>query len=231
MLPADHSQSPSVIAVPALSVRGAARKAERQAHAAGYRLVAGVDEAGRGALAGPVVAAAVILPTSQRVAHVVDSKRLTGPQRNYLYHQITATATAWAVGVVAAPQIDATNILVAAHQAMQYALLGLHPPPDFALIDGRFEVPISVPQQAIIDGDNKCYCIAGASIVAKVYRDRLMEYLARLYPQYGFEHNRGYGTPHHLQVLETHGPCPVHRHSFAPVQRTYQRRLAIALEE
>lgn len=230
MLLADHAQSAST-AAPSFSRRGASRKLERQAQAAGHKLVAGVDEAGRGALAGPVVAAAVILPSDQRVAYVVDSKQLNPHQREYLYQQITATAVSWAVGVVGPQQIDATNILKATHQAMQQALDSLNPSADFALIDGRFELPIPLPQWAIIDGDNRCYCIAAASIVAKVYRDWLMEYLARLYPQYGFEHNRGYGTPDHLQALEECGPCPVHRRSFAPVQQYYQGRLVIEFGE
>ena len=228
MLPGSHSQPQSAVAaVPSFSRRGAARKLEQGAHAAGHRLVAGVDEAGCGALAGPVVAAAVILPVKPRVAHVVDSKQLTLPQREYLYHRITVAATAWVVGVVPARGIDAANILKSTHQAMRQAVLRLQPSPDFVLIDGRFELPLALPQRAIIGGDRHCYCIAAASVVAKVYRDRLMEYLARLYPQHGFEHNRGYGTPDHLQALDECGPCLIHRHTFAPVKRTQQSRLDI----
>ena len=231
MLPGNYHRPRDGALVPSFSRRGAPRKLERQAHADGYKLVAGVDEAGRGALAGPVVAGAVILPADRRVRYVVDSKLLTGSQREYLYRQITTDAIAWSIGVVPPLSIDRTNILAASHQAMQQALAALEPPADFALVDGPFELPISLSHRAVVDGDNKCYCIAAASIVAKVYRDRLMEYLARLYPRYGFEHNRGYGTPEHLQALQQYGPCLVHRRSFAPVRQTYQGRLAIQIEE
>ena len=224
MLPADQSQTNIPEAVPRLSRRGAPRTGERQLRAEGYSWVAGVDEAGRGPLAGPVVAAAVIMPADCRVPYVVDSKLLTGPQREYLYEQIVTTAVTYAIGIVSPRHIDATNILRAAQQAMQQGLAGLSPPSDFALIDGPFCLPISLSQRAIIGGDRKCYCIAAASIVAKVYRDRLMDYLARLYPHYGFEHNRGYATPGHLQALQEYGPCPVHRYSFQPIQ---QRRLQL----
>jgi len=231
VLPAYRFQFSSTQTPPSFSRRGAPRKLERRAQTAGYDLVAGVDEAGRGSLAGPVVAAAAVLPADRRVAYVVDSKQLNSHQREYLYEQITLAAVSWAVGVIGPQQIDATNILRAAQQAMQQALGSLNPSADFALIDGRFELPNPLPQQAIIDGDSKCYCIAAASIIAKVYRDRLMEYLARLYPQYGFERNRGYGTPEHLQALEEWGPSPIHRRTFAPVKQAYQPTLGIEAGE
>lgn len=219
-----HHKS-ATVEPPRIRYRGLPRTAEEQARAAGYELVAGIDEAGRGALAGPVVAAAIILPPDRRVAHVVDSKRLHLAQREYLFDQLLSQAVACAAGIVPADQIDTLNIRRASLEAMRQAVALLGPTPDFALVDGKDAVSLQLPQRTVVDGDAKCYCIAAASIIAKVYRDRLMNYLAGLYPQYGFAHNRGYGTPEHLRALRAHGPSLVHRHSFAPVRQLEQMEL------
>ncbi len=212
---------------PRIRHRGLPRTAEQQARAAGYQLVAGVDEVGRGALAGPVVAAAIILPPDRRVAHIVDSKCLNAAQREYLFDELLSQALACAVGIVAAHQIDALNIRQATLEAMRRAVAYLSPAPDFVLIDGNDTVSLQLPQRTVVDGDARCYCIAAASVIAKVYRDRLMAYLAHLYPGYGFERNRGYGTAEHLQALREHGPCFVHRRSFRPVALTDQQILRL----
>ncbi len=213
------------VEAPRIRYRGLSRNAERQAQAQGYRLVAGVDEAGRGALAGPVVAAAIVLPPQERVAHVVDSKRLSVAQREYLFHQLLAEKVGCAVGIVPADQIDTLNIRRASLRAMSEAVRSLVPEPDFVLIDGIDAPELAVPHRCITDGDAICYCVAAASIIAKVFRDHLMEYLAQLYPHYGFERNRGYGTPEHLTALRKYGPSLVHRRSFAPVKQLSQMEL------
>jgi len=213
------------VETPRTKSRGLSRSDEQQVWAEGYRLVAGVDEAGRGALAGPVVAAAIILPPQHRVAHIVDSKCLSSAQRDYLFAQLLSEKIGCAVGIVPADQIDLLNIRQAALKAMAQAITALQPQVDFALIDGPDAPHLAVPHRCITDGDASCYCIAAASIVAKVFRDRLMEYLAQLYPHYGFERNRGYGTPEHLTALREHGPSLVHRCSFAPVKELSQKEL------
>ncbi len=213
------------VTAPRTKYRGLSRTVEQQVQAAGYTLVAGVDEAGRGALAGPVVAAAIILPPQQRVAHIVDSKRLSPAQREHLFHRLLSEKLGCAVGIVSADQIDAFNIRRAALKAMARAVTDLQPQPDFALVDGPDAPALAVPHRCITDGDASCYCIAAASIIAKVFRDRLMEYLAQLYPHYGFERNRGYGTAEHLSALWKCGPSLVHRHSFAPVKELNQVEL------
>jgi len=218
-----------LVKAPGIEYRGLSRTAEQQIRSEGQKLVAGVDEAGRGALAGPVVAAAIILPPQQRVAHIVDSKRLSPAQREYLFHQLLSEKVGCAVGIVPADQIDTLNIRRASLKAMGEAATDLQPQPDFALIDGLDAPALAVPHRCITDGDASCYCIAAASIIAKVFRDRLMEHLARLYPHYGFERNRGYGTPEHLAALRKYGPSLVHRHSFAPVQQLSQMELLPAL--
>ena len=213
------------VEAPRTKYRGLSRTVEQQAQAAGYKLVAGVDEAGRGALAGPVVAAAIILPPQQRVAHIVDSKRLSPAQREHLFHQLLSEKIGCAVGIVPAEQIDALNIRRAALKAMAQAVSDIEPQPDFVLIDGLDAPALAVAHRCITDGDASCYCIAAASIIAKVFRDWLMEYLAQLYPHYGFERNRGYGTPEHLTTLRKYGPSLVHRRSFAPIKELNQMEL------
>jgi len=213
------------VETPRTKCRGLLRSVEQQAQAAGHKLVAGVDEAGRGALAGPVVAAAIILPPQHRIAHIVDSKCLRPAQREYLFVKLLSEKIGCAVGVVPADQIDALNIRQATLKAMAQAVTDLQPQLDFVLIDGLDAPPLTVPHRCITDGDASCYCIAAASIIAKVFRDHLMEHLAQLYPHYGFERNRGYGTPEHLTALRKYGPSLVHRCSFAPVKELNQMEL------
>ncbi len=205
--------------------RGAPATYERRLWAMGYSLVAGVDEAGRGAWAGPLVAAAVIMPPSPRVRGVTDSKLLAPAKRERLYDEIVATALAWAVGVVQPEEIDHINIGRAVAEAMNRALAALDPQPEFVLLDGRDIASIAFPHSAVTDGDARCYSIAAASIVAKVWRDRLMCRLHEEFPQYGFANHKGYGTAQHQAALRRHGPCRYHRFSFEPIRRLGQPRL------
>lgn len=187
-------------------------------------LIAGVDEAGRGALAGPVVAAAVILPLASpdlltRLAQVNDSKQLTSRRRQNLVSLIQETALAYGVGMVDAAAIDQMGILPATKEAMRQAILALTPPPGFILIDGNVRLKnVVLPQQAIIRGDQLSLTIAAASILAKVSRDQQMITLAEQHPAYHFEKHKGYGTAQHLALLAQHGPSPLHRRSFAPLK-------------
>lgn len=203
----------------------APRTLEQAAWAEGFSLVAGVDEAGRGALAGPVVAAAIILPQESYISHVTDSKLLSPEIREALWDQLTASAIGWAVGIVEAQVIDEVNILQATHQAMRQALAALNPVPDLALVDGHPLPHSPLCQRNIIGGDRQSYVIAAASILAKVTRDRLMRSLDTVYPQYGFAAHKGYATLPHLQALRHHGPCPIHRLSFAPCRECTQLAL------
>ncbi len=191
----------------------------------GYRLLAGVDEVGRGAMAGPVVAAAVIVEEGVSLELVSDSKALTPERRELAWEEIRARALCWSVGVVEADIIDRINILRATHLAMHRALDGLHPRPDFALIDGLPPAGIAHPHRAVIDGDALSPRIGAASIVAKVTRDRIMERLDSLYPGYGLAQHKGYCTPEHRHAVERLGPSPIHRRSFEPVERARGRRL------
>jgi ribonuclease HII len=172
---------------------------------------------GRGPLAGPVVAAAVILPAAADLPGVRDSKQLTAPQRETLLEQIMACARDTSIGAADALEIDATNILEATFQAMIRAVQGLRVVPDFLLIDGPYRLPLAIAQRGIVNGDRLSVSIAAASIVAKVYRDRLMCEQHRHYPVYGFDRHKGYATAEHLAALRCHGPCPLHRLSFRGV--------------
>ncbi|MCI0398526.1 MAG: ribonuclease HII [Chloroflexi bacterium] len=189
----------------------------------GLTTIAGVDEAGRGAIAGPVVAAAVILPLEQphRLAklHAVrDSKQLTARQRAALYDLILEQAVAWGVGRIPAEEIDCIGILPANFKAMRLALAQLDPTAQYLLLDGPLRLPgVTLPQQAVVRGDNLSLTIAAASIVAKVTRDREMTALDTQYPLYGFASHKGYCTAGHQANLTRHGPCPIHRHTFAPI--------------
>lgn len=189
----------------------------------GYSFIAGIDEAGRGCLAGPVVAAAVVLPLdddalASRLAGVRDSKQMTAQARDRLYDVITRHALATAVGIGSVELIDERNILQATKHAM-YAAIAQLPIPVYALLIDALVLPrLSLPQRSIIKGDARCLSIAAASIVAKVTRDRLMLQLHEQYPLYGFDQHKGYGTPAHLTALREHGVTPLHRKSFAPVR-------------
>jgi len=197
---------------------------ERELWQKGLTLVAGVDEAGRGPLAGPVVAAAVVLPCSWsetgldgRLRGLNDSKQLTEAQREKYYSILTAHAEIrYGIARVEVEVIDRINILQATHRAMNLALEQLQPPPEHVLVDGRPVKSMRFPHTALVKGDARSYSIAGASVLAKVTRDRLMRELDRLYPGYGFAGHKGYGTPQHLAAVQALGPCPIHRRSFAP---------------
>lgn len=178
--------------------------------------VCGIDEAGRGPLAGPVVAAAVILHDKRRPRGIRDSKMLTPEAREDLYHRIMASA-AVGIGIADVERIDRDNILRASLWAMTQAVKALGSTPGFALVDGNMLPELDCPGEAIVDGDALCVSIAAASIMAKVTRDRIMRELASEYPVYGFEHHKGYCTEIHLAALKDHGPTPHHRRSFAPV--------------
>ena len=190
---------------------------EREAHRRGYQLVSGIDEVGRGPLAGPVVAAAVVLPQNVQLQGIKDSKDLTATQREVSCQDILSCASAVGIGCVEPADIDRINILQATFQAMIQAIENLQHPPDFLLIDGPYTLPLTIPQKGIPRGDQRSLSIAAASIVAKVYRDRLMCEYHTLYPAYGFAQNKGYGTAKHLEALRRHGPCPLHRLSFRGV--------------
>ncbi len=179
---------------------------------------AGADEVGRGPLAGPVVAAAVILPEGFDVSGIDDSKKLDPKAREALYDRIQAGSIYW-IERAEPDEIDRINILWASMAAMERALAALSSPPNYIYIDGnRLPNSMRCEGEAVIKGDGKYACIAAASILAKVYRDRLMVEYAAEYPEYGFDRHFGYPTPEHLEALRTHGPCPIHRRSFGPVR-------------
>lgn len=191
---------------------------EDQARGEGYCLVAGVDEVGRGCLAGPVVAGACILDRKKPVPiGLNDSKKLTANRRGEIAEELRAVATAFAVGVVEADEIDRINILEATRMAMLKAIAALDPSPDHLLIDALQLKMSNLPQKAIIKGDAISYSIAAASVIAKVYRDELMCMYDSEFPQYGFAGHKGYGSAFHLDALRRHGPCPLHRLSFRGV--------------
>jgi len=190
---------------------------EREARKRGFLRVAGLDEAGRGALFGPVVAAAVILNPRRRIVGLDDSKKLTAKRRAVLAERIVEHSLAWAVAQVEPRRIDAWNIYQASRQAMLEALGQLALSPDYLLIDA-VSLEVAIEQRAIVHGDLRSVSIAAASILAKQARDRLMEQWDRIYPQYGLRRNKGYGTADHLAALRRHGPSPEHRFSFLPVR-------------
>lgn len=177
---------------------------------------------GRGPLAGPVVAAAVIFPEGVRIAGINDSKKLSPAERLVLSDQIKAQAVTAAVGIISSAEVDRFNILNASLMAMKKAVAGLSVRPDFVLIDGREKIPqLKIPQKPIIKGDGQSQSIAAASILAKLTRDRLMQELHHEFPQFGFLHNQGYATRAHQQALAKFGPCPAHRKSFSPVSKAW----------
>jgi ribonuclease HII len=200
---------------------------ERQLRAVGATHIAGIDEAGRGALAGPVVAAAVVLPEKFRHRKLNDSKQLAPELREEIYVDLTNNpAIHWAVGIVDSMEIDAINILRATHKAMRAAIGSLNAPPDHVLIDGLPVFPFPFPQTAIIEGDCISLTIAAASVIAKVTRDRMMRDFCARFPEYYFSQHKGYCTELHLIKLHEFGPCPIHRRSFEPVAQPL-----LALEE
>jgi len=193
----------------------------------GYRRIAGVDEAGRGALFGPVVAAGVVLPVDwsiEQAPGLADSKLLTPDRRESLYHVVVAEARAWAVGVASAAVVDEIGIVRATLRAMSEALAGLGCPIDMVVVDGLGPPPAGRRACTLIDADRHCASVAAASIVAKVTRDRMICELAHRFPAYGLERNKGYSTPEHLNALASLGPSPLHRRTFAPVAAALRDR-------
>ena len=190
---------------------------ERELRTRGFQYVAGVDEVGRGALFGPVVAAAVILSPERPVRGLNDSKQLDPERRTVLAERIRERAVAWSVAAVDAATIDAINIYQASRKAMEMAVAQLTPAPDFLLIDAM-PLSLDTPQRPLIKGDARCHAIAAASIVAKVWRDECMRIWDEVFPAYGLASHKGYFTPEHAQALEEHGPTPLHRLSFEPVR-------------
>lgn len=190
---------------------------EQKGYQKGYRLMAGIDEVGRGPLAGPVVAAAVILPIDFYLPGIDDSKKLSEQKREQFFAEISEKAVATGIGLIESNEIDEINIFAATKRAMLIAIQQLEPKPDFLLIDAvKLDTPY--PSKSIIKGDGLSISIAAASIVAKVTRDRILKEYDQLYPQYGFARNAGYGTKEHLQAIELHGITPIHRKSFSPVK-------------
>ena len=219
--------------VPKRQRRQAARmgvllRVERELWRNGLTRVAGVDEVGVGPLAGPVVAAAVIVPPNMKLRGVDDSKLLTAALREELAVKIEASALGVGIGIVDVADIERLNIYHAALEAMRRAVEALPVPPEHIVVDARQIPNMTVPQTPLIDGDARCYSVAAASIVAKVTRDRVMRELHERYPQYGFRENMGYGTPRHLAALEEFGPSPVHRRSFAPVRELWLPGMRVA---
>ena len=190
---------------------------ENLAWCSGYALVAGIDEVGRGPLAGPVVAAAVILPRELELDGVDDSKTMTEKARDKAFPGIQSSALAMGIGVVSRAYIERHNILRASLEAMRRAVSFLEPQPDLLLVDGIHPVPSSIAQWCLKKGDRLSRSISAASVVAKVYRDRIMRCYHKAYPVYGFDKNKGYGTRRHLEVLRTNGHCPIHRRTFKGV--------------
>ena len=193
--------------------------AENELRARGYRFVAGADEVGRGSLFGAVVAAAVILSPDAPIRGLNDSKQIEPDEREVLATLIRERAVAWSVAAVDACTIDRINIYEASRLAMRNAVLQLRPASDFVLVDA-VPLDIPMPQQALIQGDERCHAIAAASIVAKVYRDNMMREWDKFYPEYGLAAHKGYQTPEHMAALLQLGPTPMHRFSFEPVRRT-----------
>lgn len=195
----------------------ATQQLEQQLWKNGHQFVAGVDEAGRGAWAGPLVAACVVMPVMPRLKRIQDSKLIPEPKREPLFIKVTETALDWAVGVVSVEEIDLHGVHQANAEAMRRALQALTLTPHHVLADGKFGFDLHFPTTWVVGGDARSYVIACASIIAKVTRDQLMIELHQKYPEYGFAEHKGYGTARHQMALEEHGVLPVHRRSFAPI--------------
>lgn len=180
----------------------------------GYRYIAGVDEAGRGPLAGPVYAAAVILPCDADISGINDSKKLTPKKREELFEKITEIAISYSIFSVDEKEIDEINILNATHKAMNGAVNGLSQKPDYVIIDGNSIKGMEIAHETVVKGDAKSISIAAASILAKVARDRYIDEMGKVYPEYGFENHKGYGTKAHTDAILKYGVCPIHRRTF-----------------
>lgn len=195
-------------------------KEERKLREKGFKNIAGLDEVGRGGLAGPVVAASVILPKDKRLYRIRDSKILKEAEREKLAKKIKKEARSWGLGIVDTKEIEKLGLHKAGLLALKRALDKSKIMPDFVFVD-YYRIPeIKIPQKAVVKGDSRIFCIAAASILAKVYRDNLMKRLSKKYPGYGFEKHKGYGTKEHLRALEKLGPCEIHRRNFKPVKKS-----------
>ena len=191
------------------------KEIENELYKKGAKKICGIDEAGRGPLAGPVVVAAVIMPEDSMLEGVNDSKKISEKKREKLYDEITETAIAWGVGIIDPKEIDDINILNATKKGVTTALMELTDKPDIILVDALTGIDtLGIPYQSIIKGDAKSYSIAAASIIAKVTRDRIMRQWDEIYPEYGFEKHKGYGTKVHIEVIKNNGICPIHRKTF-----------------
>lgn len=204
---------------------------EQEARSQGFKIIAGIDEAGRGPLAGPVVAAACIIPEGAFFRHINDSKQLTAEERNSLFGEITQTSgVSFGIGVICEKEIDRVNIYQATIFAMMQAVEALGVCPDYLLVDGLKLPHPSIPSLKIIQGDTLSQSIAAASIIAKVTRDRLMVEYDATWPEYGFKSHKGYATPEHLEAIKRHGPCPIHRLTFEPLKSSKQQQLQLTFE-
>ncbi len=191
------------------------KELENKLYEKGNNYICGIDEAGRGPLAGPVVVAAVIMPKDSMIEGVNDSKKVSEKKREKLYEEITSSAIAWGVGIIDQKEIDNINILNATKKGLTVALKSLDVKPNIILVDALKGInTLGIPYESIIKGDAKCYCIAAASIIAKVTRDRIMRQWDEIYPEYNFEKNKGYGTAIHIAAIKEHGICSLHRKTF-----------------
>jgi len=189
----------------------------------GYSLIAGIDEAGRGPLAGPVVAASVILPTNTPLYGLTDSKQLNEQERNYFYHKIKEVAISYHIQMISNEEVDHINIYEATKKAMTGAVKSMDIQPDYLLVDA-VPLPLEIPTTTLTKGDQKSISIAAASVLAKVYRDSYMKSIAEEYPQYHFDSHKGYGTKTHIEAIQTYGVTPYHRKTFTPVKRAITNR-------
>lgn len=204
---------------------------EEKLYDEGFHSICGVDEAGRGPLAGPLVVAACILPPFLRIEGINDSKQLSAKKRKELYKVIVKNALAYKIVFVTEEDVDSLNIYQATKKGMLMAIAGLKNKPDYALIDAMPLGELEIPHNSIIHGDARCASVAAASILAKVTRDEYMEKMDIKYPNYGFKKHKGYGTKAHMQALEKYGPCKIHRKSFAPVSKFYSKQMSISFDD
>ena len=204
---------------------------EEKLYDEGFHLICGVDEAGRGPLAGPLVVAACILPPFLRIEGINDSKQLSAKKRKELYKVIVKNALAYKIVFVTEEDVDSLNIYQATKKGMLMAIAGLKNKPDYALIDAMPLGELEIPHNSIIHGDARCASVAAASILAKVTRDEYMEKMDIKYPNYGFKKHKGYGTKAHMQALEKYGPCKIHIKSFAPVSKFYSKQMSISFDD
>ena len=204
---------------------------EEKLYDEGFHLICGVDEAGRGPLAGPLVVAACILPPFLRIEGINDSKQLSAKKRKELYKVIVKNALAYKIVFVTEEDVDSLNIYQATKKGMLMAIAGLKNKPDYALIDAMPLGELEIPHNSIIHGDARCASVAAASILAKVTRDEYMEKMDIKYPNYGFKKHKGYGTKAHMQALEKYVPFKIHRKSFAPVSKFYSKQMSISFDD